>query len=748
MGRRPKKPDDAAPKPGKGASAPKPSQIKGKRLARNVNLENVGRVQTSAGDILDVLRNTGNNEAAVDMVRRFAAEADPTKPGYEGNEIVAPFVKAFQQLPAGRRQALLDAAGNPPLFADLPNKFDPLAGEELPPRRPTLDEQLMEALAQNEIGPAPEAFRELSLTQSPATFGGTKHYQATRGEGRAPIDREVPSTIKDSATGEQRPLTPDEQRAAKEEIIKGIVGPQQWAQYRAIVGAGNEPMLPRMGKAGGRPSRAEMDAIERQNARTRPPGTSKASMDRIKDEISRVRGLAVEPDMDPFRHVVDTRVPIDNQELDAIKQMANQEKAALYKEADAALPEEAIDGLQVDGPRPIQAFLDDALSGKPINLEERTGLPADLQTGLYMNKMLSEPIFSDAAPTAVPSQQIKDNVIDRLKAQAAEIRRRRAAFAENPMGPASAQAENLEPLTVGTLGVQAPYAKGMNVDQQLAMSTQSPNTALMESLYRAYQQMGLADESLDVGNIGEEGVRTVRSAADPRQAFDLNKVPEAFYHYAVPDAEGNLQVSPYAPTADFLADQMIGRRGIEDVEEFKRIAIPVLEAALASQYRAGPQSIPAMRAASTVLVPNLNAGGKGREFFSSPEGQAFVSDKMFDASRPMTRLTPTRYTGDMDATLAGPKPMSTENIAVEDLFNMPMSDASQFDIRQLLDQAGDSGALDLDSPSDYKPLDFDAPDDAEPDIDSMFGATPLRGGSGLTLPMNSARRGPLTGLIA
>lgn len=736
MARRPKKPD-AAPKPSKSASAPKPSQIRGKKLARNVTLDNVGPVQTSAGDILEVLRNTGNNNAAVELVRRYASEADPSKPGYEGNEVIAPFVKAFQQLPAGRRQALLDAAGNPPLFADLPQNFDPLAGEALPPRRPTLDEQLMEALAQNAIVPAAQAERQLTATQSPATFGGTKHYQATRGEGRAPIDREVPSTVKDQETGMERPLTEDERLAAEENLIKGIVGPQQYAQYRAIVGpddkpTGKIPMLPRMGKAGGRPSRAEMDAIEAQNSRTRPAGTSKASMDRIKDEIRRVRGLAVEPDMDPFRHVVDTRIPIDNKELDAIKQMANQEKA----------------DVGIDGQRPIQAFLDDVLAGNPINLEERAGLPPELQMGLYGNKMLSDPIFSDEAPTAVPSQQIKDNAIDRLKAQAADIRRRRAAFTENPSAPAIGQAANIEPLTVGTLGLQAPYGKGMTVDQQLARSTQSPNTALMESMYRAFQQMGLADESLDVGSIGEDGIRTVRGTADPRQAFDLNKIPEAFYHYAVPDAEGKLQLSPYAPTAEFLADQMIGRRGIEDPAEFKRIAIPVLEAALASQYRAGPQSIPAMRAASTVLVPNLNRGSKGLEFFSSPEGQAYVRDKMFDPNRPMARLSPTRYTGDMDATLGGPPPMSTEARSLDDLLGMPMSEASQIDLKSLLDQAGDSKALDLDTPNEYKPLDLDAPDDDMPDLDSRFSAMPLRGGSGLTLPMNSARRGPLTGLIA
>jgi hypothetical protein len=750
--RKPKTPAASAPKkPAKAETKPlKPSQIKGKRLERNVTDRNAPVVQSSAGDLLKVLRDTGNPEAAADMVRRFADEADPNKPGYEGNEIVSNFVKAFQQLTTARRQQLLEAAGNPSIFAGLPQGFDPLEGAKLPSSPATLEEQLTAAIEKAranqpvvEEAPADSAPTVESLARSASTFGGTKFRQAHRGEGRAPIDRNVPATIKDKETGENRPLTDKERAAAEKNLIKGIVGAKQLAQYDAIVEDGKTPMLPRMGKAGGRPSRSEMDAIERQNARTRPPGTSKASMDRLKGEVSRIRKLPVDPNVDPFAHVVDTRVPLDNKDLDALKQLANQEKAALYKAADAALPEDQLDGLRVDGPRPVQAFLDDVLAGNPINLEERTGLPPELQTGLYASKMVSDPIFSDAAPTAVPSQDIKDNVIGRLKNQMADIRRRRAAYTENPSGPASGQADNLDTLTVGTLGVQGPYSKGMTADRQLSMSTQSPNDALMEAMYRAYAQMGLADESLDVGNIGEEGIRTVRDGGSASKPFDLNKIPEAFYHYAVPDEQGNLQLIPHTPTANFLADQMIDLRGIEDVDEFKRVAIPVLEASLAAHHRLGPQSIPAMKAASTVLVPSFDPRSNGYAFFSSPEGRKYM-ESAFDTTRPMARLKPSKFTGDMNATLGKPSAMSTDSMSLDDLLSMPADEAAGIDLRKFLDSPDTERPLDLSEPQDYQPLDVDEPND----LDSRFSAMPLRGGNGLNLPMNSARRGPLSGLIA
>jgi hypothetical protein len=751
-GRAPKKPDSAPKKPAAKEAKPlKPSQIKGKKLARNVDKGNAPVVQSSSGDLLKVLRDRGNTEMAADMVRRFADEADPNKPGYEGNEIVANFVKAFQQLTTARRQELLDAAGNPAIFQGLPNEFDPLDGVTLPERRNTMERDLDAALeearanrAEAIVAEAEEPAMDItSLRRSPSTFAGHRFKGAHRGEGRAPIDREVPSQIKDKETGEMRDLTPDEVAAAEKKLIKGIVGAKQMAQYDAIVDDGKTPMLPRMGKAGGRPSRAEMDAIEKQNARTRPPGTSKASMDALKGEVSRIRKLPVDPDVDPFAHVVDTRVPLDNKDLDALKQLANQEKAALYKAADAALPEDQLDGLRVDGPRPVQAFLDDVLAGNPINLEERTGLPPELQTGLYASKMVSDPIFSDAAPTAVPSQDIKDNVIGRLKDQMADIRRRRAAFVQNPNGPGSNQADNLDTMTVGTLGVQGPYSRGMNVDQQLAMSTQSPNAALMDDMYRAFAQMGLADEGLDVGDIGEEGIRTVRGGGPASKAFDLNKIPEAFYHYAIPDENGNLQLMPNAPTADFLADQLVGWRGIQDPDEFRRIAIPVLEASLAAHHRLGPRSVPAMRAASTVMVPSFDPRSNGYAFFSSPEGKAYM-ERAFDPSRPMTRMTPSKFTGDMNATLGTPSPMSTESKSLDELLNMSAEDAKDIDLREFLNAPDAERPLDLDTPNDYKPLDLDEPSD----LDSRFSAMPLRGGNGLNLPMNSARRGPLSGLIA
>jgi hypothetical protein len=762
--RKPKTPAASAPKkPAKAEAKPlKTSQIKGKRLERNVTDRNAPVVQSSAGDLLKVLRDTGNPEAAADMVRRFADEADPNKPGYEGNEIVSNFVKAFQQLTTARRQQLLEAAGNPSIFAGLPQGFDPLEGAKLPSSPATLEEQLTAAIEEAranqpvvEEAPVDSAPTVESLARSASTFGGTKFRQAHRGEGRAPIDRNVPATIKDKETGENRPLTDKERAAAEKNLIKGIVGAKQLAQYDAIVEDGKTPMLPRMGKAGGRPSRSEMDAIERQNARTRPPGTSKASMDRLKGEVSRIRKLPVDPNVDPFAHVVDTTLTLTPEELNAlptdVRMAFRNGEINNLEELRAMSPEDITDSSSPSlgttaSPRfPIPGIVDKEqdISAKSAALSGRRTPYSSVAEQIAHRMSMEDTRYSDEGPAAVPSQEIKDNAIGRLKDQMADIRRRRAAYTENPSGPASGQADNLDTLTVGTLGVQGPYSKGMTADRQLSMSTQSPNDALMEAMYRAYAQMGLADESLDVGNIGEEGIRTVRDGGPASRPMDLNKIPEAFYHYAVPDEQGNLQLIPHTPTANFLADQMIDLRGIEDVDEFKRVAIPVLEASLAAHHRLGPQSIPAMKAASTVLVPSFDPRSNGYAFFSSPEGRKYM-ESAFDTTRPMARLKPSKFTGDMNATLGKPSAMSTDSMSLDDLLSMPADEAAGIDLRKFLDSPDTERPLDLSEPQDYQPLDVDEPND----LDSRFSAMPLRGGNGLNLPMNSARRGPLSGLIA
>jgi hypothetical protein len=110
----------------------------------------------------------------------------------------------------------------------------------------------------------------------------------------------------------------------------------------------------------------------------------------------------------------------------------------------------------------------------------------------------------------------------------------------------------------------------------------------------------------------------------------------------------------------------------------------------------------------------------------------------------MARLKPSKFTGDMNATLGKPSAMSTDSMSLDDLLSMPADEAAGIDLRKFLDSPDAERPLDLSEPQDYQPLDVDEPND----LDSRFSAMPLRGGNGLNLPMNSARRGPLSGLIA
>lgn len=63
-------------------------------------------------------------QSVADHLRFVAAQADPSKPGADFTNL-APYMEALEQLPLHQRQAILDAAGNPAVFASVLDKEMP-----------------------------------------------------------------------------------------------------------------------------------------------------------------------------------------------------------------------------------------------------------------------------------------------------------------------------------------------------------------------------------------------------------------------------------------------------------------------------------------------------------------------------------------------------------------------------------------------------------------------------------------------
>lgn len=269
-------------------SASAPSASTGKNLGRNVfNNGNAAAVRKSSEALLNLLTDPNRTQEAVEMIQTFAREADPSKPGYEGNEIVASMASALRQLQADRRAALLDAAGRPEIFnkidegadplpdpvdsestgssSDQPDNLRNLLGTLFPEQDPlaSVDPRELraelqrygapvEGMANEELPAAVREWREaIAAFGNPTTYGGGELWEKARQyDDRAAIDRSVPvdengvPTVFDKAGKPVRPMTEDEVAAYEKKLVSQIVGGEMMGQIGAIENKGLAPKLP------------------------------------------------------------------------------------------------------------------------------------------------------------------------------------------------------------------------------------------------------------------------------------------------------------------------------------------------------------------------------------------------------------------------------------------------------------------------------------------------------------------------
>ena len=151
---------------------------------------------------------------------------------------------------------------------------------------------------------------------------------------------------------------------------------------------------------------------------------------------------------------------------------------------------------------------------------------------------------------------------------------------------------------------------------------------------------------------------------------------------------GQFEYPAFAPSAPFLADQIIGWHGIEDGDSFRRTAIPVLERSIAKQYHTFPQTKAAIKASRTRLVPGTGTRTNGYKFFTAPEAGDYM-ENMFDKRYPITQFEPQHFSqepgGDilmpeeeapipdsvLDSILNSQEPGAQEEFDLNDLLNQP-----------------------------------------------------------------------------
>lgn len=599
------------------------ADVEAKRLGRNVNPRYTADYLKSSDDYHKLLADPQREAEAAELLRSYAIEADPNKPGYEANEVVAPIARALTQLPAHRRAALLELAGNPELFSGLPNGYDPL-GVSAEDARKTLLEDKIAAMLQPAVDTADVGVDLNKLARSPATFAGTKFASNNKIDPRAAIDRTIPGVPVDPVTGMQSdpetgklPELEPEQEAARIRNIRDIVGLPMWQQVQAAMSKGLEPVLPKMDIAEEFPARLDDPRGLLYDSEGRTDADQKKS---LLKEMRKVGRLPIDPEVELFQRVS--------------------------------------------------------------------------QHGAHADEIDE---FASGRPDALPSVELKASRIATLKQQLEDLARRQELFNAKPSGPAALQEGNITPITIGTMGLQEPYqpSRGrgsMTVDRQLDRSARSERDRIIEAIYRA----SLADSSEpmtgDVSDFGKDDVlRQTDISARPAgkglaNTINLDAlVPQWRYQYPVKNAAGEFEYPAYAPSASFLADQMIGWHGIEDADAFRKSAIPVLEGSIREQYNTLPQTQRAIKAAMTRLVPGIGPNANGRQFFTAPGVEDYM-EGMFDKRYPVTQFKPKHFSQDARGSLEMPQEhQPVPDSVLDELLNEP-TQPEGYDLDELLNE--------------------------------------------------------------
>lgn len=899
-------------------SAPSPAsarELRMRKLGRNVTSRHAGDVMRSSQEWLDLLRDQSRKEQAAEALRQAAIEADPTKPGYEGNEIVAPVVRALSQLPQHRRQALLDAAaaglregaGSMDIFSRLPDKYDPL-GDPSDLATTPLQEALEKMLAGDAPDPedaaaakaAEEAAREMAIEDMrtrPVTFADREYARTQEVDSRAPINRPLPEEVQGLPQGDPARV------AAEQAAVQRIVGPKQFEEVQKALKKNKIPVLPPVARrtaaetkrlqsergilagASPRETRAvekELESLEKRPVVEPPEVQDRMSLPTVKegdevlvaegpqppDSISGrgwrevvnvVPGQNLQPQkaastgdtsaaasaielvagrLAQERRAVSTEysqrlmktrderarseIEAEAQRVDAEYQAKLQDRTYLTSlarqtmddahaslvetlaksasDAEAAGDAEALADARhrlrvADAQAQERAASFDALTARaPASTEQPAPYAPEVSSTFIVlphqkAAMDAGVTASEAAPIpkgSLPSQEVKQSGIARLKSQLEEGNRRRQAYNRNPSGPASAFTPRIAVIRKGTGGLQSKYKPGdggyaKNVDAQLEQSARSEGDRVLEAIYRAAlhhnADSGLAGTGPDSVSLDRpkemagaklaEGMGLEQAVAKRRggsvydragdgssQSSHLNTIdlsrfaPWAFSHLPRMNATGAFEWPTRAPSAEWIADQMIGRYGIENPDEFRATAIPVLEASLQEQAHLGPQTAAAIRAASTRLHPNMTKQANGYRFFSSPYGKAY-QERMFHPTLEMRRLEPSIEAG-------RPGGMGKPEPAMPDLESVfAQAEADPTDWEAFMREAQSAPA---DTPPDWNEF-FDqmltepdapqSPPDTPPsgdeDLGWLFG---MSGPPVNPLSMNRANRNALSGLIA
>lgn len=495
-------------------------------------------------------------QSIADHLAFVAAQADPSKPGTDYVNL-APYMEALEQLPVHQRKIILDAAGNPAVFAPVLDKGmpdSPPAGGDTSWADDLMDDgdddwatALAPSPAPVEAQPAPT----LGDVQAPPDPSAAI-------DGQYSSANDMPMALRYStwAGSDTRRAMRMEKRAEADRVSNLNTSPlvyDQMAEYNAAVKAGKVPVLP---------------PVRNPVSRNMLSGANLQSFRAMLDEIERVQGMPVDPQRFDAENDF---VPPPSQPLNFIDVLPDNVSGRMTGRRHQ---------LRLTGP--------DELAGTAAPSE-----PVDRMAGVD-----SRTPFEERFPAVFRTQQEKDGALALLQGRLAEIERRIEAIPDDLAARRAALPPiETQVLKVGTgaVGDKMPVwseRKGWDIDKEVDRRMRAASGKTLLTLDEAAQ----AFES------------------DPSVTWDLDTYyPRWRARLSEVDANRNVTPASRPPSGMLLAGLIADAAGITDPDWPASVA-PVLETSIKAQASLPPSTDDARKYADMVLSPA--AGGPGIEYLA------------------------------------------------------------------------------------------------------------------------------------
>lgn len=480
-------------------------------------------------------------QSVADHLAFVAAQADPSKPGADFTNL-APYMEALEQLPVHQRKIILDAAGNPAVFASVLDKEMPALtiGQG--------DTSWADDLFAGEAAPAQDAPEQpvfassIGDVQDPDTQPGVVYSDVFEDRSQHPQEFRY-STYAGSKTARDKFRLEGRAARASGGLDEHPLIYDQMQEIKRIEKAGKIPVLPPVGKP------VKHDLLR---------GASPQSYSALVREIERVRDI-----------------PVDPQRFDAENDYV----------APPSRPLNFIDVLPDDVSGRMTGRRHQLRLTGPEELAGTAGPPEPVDR---MAGVDSRTPFEERIPTVFRTQAEKDGALATLQSRLSEIERRIAAIPDDlEQRRAAYVPQETEVLTVGTGAVgertplwseKKPFSLDIEVERRMRPALDKTVAKIEDLADRA--AYGDANAIVDLDRLY------------PRWRAVLPEV----------DADGNVTPSTRPPSGQLLGGLIANAANIGDPGFSRRVA-DILDRSIRAQASLPPSTDMARQYAAMQLTP-------------------------------------------------------------------------------------------------------------------------------------------------